>query len=193
MDNLQSFYNFLTPSSTGRLTLAAMKRLRPAVTLACLVATPIAAAGEELTAKAGGAVDQPTAAQLQPLQGTWEGFDAGDPARQKITITITGNALRFHRDTNFWFATTFTLPAGTAPRQLRATIKDCPPSQTDSIGKVVGAIFKIEDGTWTLATGGDGADGTPKSFEATENAGLTRYELRRVQPQEKNTQPPKTK
>jgi uncharacterized protein (TIGR03067 family) len=119
----------------------------------------------------------------------------GDQGQQKITITITGNSLHFHRDTNFWFETTITLPAGTDPKQLHATIKGCPPSQADSIGKVVGAIFKIEDGTLTLATGGGDSspEGTPKSFEATEDKGQTRYELRKVQPHKKNTQPPKSK
>ena len=102
----------------------------------------------------------------------------GDKAHQKITITITGNSLHFHRDTNFWFETTITLPADKDPKQLHATIKACPPSQADSIGKVVRAFFKIEDGTLTLATIGDDAEETTKSFEA---AG-SRYELRKVQP-----------
>ena len=109
----------------------------------------------------------------------------------KITITITGNSFHFHRDTNFWFETTMTLPAGTNPKQLHATIKDCPPSQASSIGKVVVAIFKIEDGTLTIAT--EGAEGTRKSFEVTGNPGMTSYELRKVQPQKKNAEPPKTK
>ena len=111
----------------------------------------------------------------------------GDKVQQKITITITGNALHFHRDTNFWWKTTMTLPAGTNPKQLHATIKDS--AGKDSIGTVVVAIFKVEGETLTLATGnGDGE--APKSFEAT---GLNRYELRKVQPQKKNIQPPKTK
>ena len=113
----------------------------------------------------------------------------GNESQGKITITITGNSFHFHRDTNFWFDTTIRLPAGTDPKQLYATIKGCPPSQTNSIGSVVGAIFKIEDGTLTLATISDDAEETPKGFEA---AG-TRYELRKVQPQKKNTPPPKSK
>jgi len=84
------------------------------------------------------------------------------------------------RDTNFWFETTITLPAGTDPKQLHATIKGCPPSQVSSVGKVIRAFFKIEDGTLTLATIGDDAEVTPKSFEATEDQGQTRYELRKV-------------
>ena len=106
----------------------------------------------------------------------------------KITITITGNSLHFHRDTNFWFDTTITLPAGTDPKQLYATIKGCPPSQASSIGKVVGAIFKIEDGTLTLADYAMSGE-PPKTFaDAT-----SRYVVKKVQPQTKSAEPPKTK
>jgi uncharacterized protein (TIGR03067 family) len=175
---------------SSRLTLEPMKLFRHIITMVCVAATFVVNAREQIPAKAKGAANQPTAVELQVLQGTWEGVTVGDQPRQKVTITITGNSFHFHRDTNFWFETTITLPAGTDPKQLHATIKGCPPSQADSLGKVVGAIFKIEEGTLTLATSGGGADETPKSFEATEDKGLTRYELRKVQPQEKNTQPP---
>ena len=135
----------------------------------------------------------PTASELQRLQGTWEGVVVGDKSDDKYTITITGNSLHFHRDSKFWFATTITLPAGTDPRQLRATIRDGAPGQESSVGKVVVAIYKIEDGKLTLAATGDGDEATPKSFEAAEDKGLTRYELRKVLPQKKSTEPPKTK
>jgi uncharacterized protein (TIGR03067 family) len=163
-----------------------MKLFRHIITVVCVVVPFIANAGEQLAANAKCAANQPTAVELQPLQGTWEGVMVG-AAHQKITITITGNSLHFHRDTNFWFETTITLPAGKDPKQLHATIKDS--AGKDSIGKVVRAFFKIEDGTLTLATIGDDAEETPKGFEA---AG-TRYELRKVQPPQKNTQPLKTK
>jgi uncharacterized protein (TIGR03067 family) len=180
-----SLYKFLTTCNllSNRLTLDAMKLLRHTITVVCLLATFIANAGEQLTAKAKSVVNQPTNADLQLLQGTWEGAVVGDESHAKITITITGNSFDFYRDTKFWFDTTITLPAGKNPKQLYATIKGCPPSQASSIGKVVGAIFKIEDGTLTLAAGGgDGSpEGTPKSFEANEDKGLTRYELRKVQ------------
>ena len=166
-----------------------MRLFRHFITVVCVVAPFIANAGEQLTANAKCAASQPTAVELQLLQGTWEGVLVGDNEHQKITITITGNSFHFHRDTNFWFETTITLPAGKDPKQLHATIKGCPPSQGDSIGKVVRAFFKIEDGTLTLATLGDNAEETPNGFEAAPN----RYELRKVQPQKKNTQPPKTK
>ena len=111
------------------------------------------------------------------------------PLQEKITITITGNSFHFHRDTNFWFETTITLPTGTDPKQLHATIKDCPTA--DSIGQVVFAIFKIEDEKLTLAT--TGGEEAPKSFDATGNNGLTRFELRKVQPQRREPKPLKSK
>ncbi len=111
----------------------------------------------------------------------------GDNAHQKITILIAGNSFHFHRDTNFWFETTITLPACKAPKQLHATIKECP--QASSIGQVVRAFFEIEDGTLTLATIVDDAEETPSGFDAAPN----RYELRKVLPQKKNAELPKSK
>jgi uncharacterized protein (TIGR03067 family) len=149
--------------------------------------------------QAGCKTNPPTAAELQRLQGTWEGVALGQEtpggsfvkSAGTITITITGNSFHFHRDTNFWFETTIALPAGTDPQQLRATIKDNAPSQgSNAIGKVVVALFKIDGGTLTLAARGDGSEETPISFEDEK---VTRYELRKVQPQKKNTQPPNPK
>ncbi len=193
MNLLQVFYRFLTTDSVSSLTMIDMSSSHRIGTIVCTVALCFFGDGEAPAAEAAGAATQGHAAELQLLQGTWEGFPVGNP-QEKITITITGNSFHFHRDTNFWFETSIALPPGTDPKQLHATIKRCPPSQADSIGKVVGAIFKIEDGTLTLATGGEGADeeGTPKQFAATADKGQTRFQLRKVRPKEKNTRPSKT-
>ena len=169
-----------------------MKLFRHIITVVCLVASFVANAGEQLTTKAKCVVNQPTNAELQLLQGTWEGFSLNQEnpdgpivkGTNTITVTVTGNSLHFQRDTNFWFETTITLPAGTEPQQLHATIK----RGANSIGQVVVVIFKIEDGTLTLATD-NGAGEALKVFEAAPN----RYELRKVQPQKKNTELPKSK
>ncbi len=124
-----------------------------------------------------------TAAELKRLQGYWEGEGAGG----KCSISITGNSLHYHVGTS-WYKTTFTLPAGTDPQQLHATIKDCSPPTSNAIGKVVFAIFKIEDGTLTLAED-DMSDKPPKTFPSASS----RYNVMKVQPQEKNTEPPITK
>jgi uncharacterized protein (TIGR03067 family) len=142
-----------------------------------------------LCLQAGCTTHSPTASELHRLQGTWEGVVVGDKARDKITITITGDSFHFHRDSNFWFATTITLPEGTDPQQLRATIKHSAPPE-DSIGKVVVAIFKIEDGILTFAMNQYARLEAPKSFEANEEKGTIRYEFRKVQPQKKNTDYP---
>ena len=160
-----------------------MKLLRHII-IVCLLATFSANAGEQLTANAKCVVNQPTNAELQLLQGTWEGFslqrETGDgpiiKGTNKITVTVTGNSLHFHRDTNFWFDTTITPLAGKEPKQLNATIK----RGANSTGQVVVVIFKLEDGTLTLATDNGSAEAL-KVFEDAPN----RYELRKVQPQEK--------
>ena len=121
----------------------------------------------------------PIAAELKPLQGHWEGEGAGG----KCSITITGNSLHYRNNAG-WFNTTFTLPAGTDPQQLHATIKDCSPPSTNAIGTVVFAIFKIEDGTLTLAED-DMSDMPPKTFA---NAS-SRYSVKKVHPQKESAQP----
>ncbi|MEO6245085.1 MAG: hypothetical protein ABIQ12_06585 [Opitutaceae bacterium] len=171
-----------------------MKLFRPIITVVCLVASFIAHAGEPLPANA-------KCAALPLLQGAWEGVLVGDKLQKKVTVTITGNALHFYRDRNFWFETTVTLPAGKDPKQLHATLTGRSPSQPVDIGRVVRAFFKLEDEALTLATISDEAEETPKSFEAAvgtryelrkvQDKGLIRSEPQNVQPQKKYSQPPK--
>jgi hypothetical protein len=118
----------------------------------------------------------PIAAELKPLQGYWEGEGAGG----KCSITIRGHSLHYRVGTN-WYKTTFTLPAGTDPQQLHATIKDSSPP-ANGIGKVVFAIVKIED-TLTLAED-DMSDKPPEVFSSASS----RYVLKKVQPQKKNVE-----
>ena len=104
-----------------------------------------------------------TAAVLGRLQGYWEGVGlnggvksgrASSVSESNVSITITGNSLHFYARTDYWYGTTFTLPSGTDPQQLYATIKEGVDFQTDpkaSTGSVVAAIFKIEDGALTFA------------------------------------------
>lgn len=167
-----------------------MNTLRHIILLGGLVAALIASAAEQPAMAAKCAATLSTNAQLRLLQGTWVGGVAGDKKQEKITVTVACDSFRFHRDTNFWFDTTIKLPAGTEPKQLFATIRNSAPP-TNSVGEVVGAIYKIEDETLILATGGSDStpEGTPKGFEAAENQGMTRYELRKIQPGTINTQP----
>ncbi len=103
------------------------------------------------------------------LQGYWEGQgSSGD-----YSITITGDSLYYYARPDFQFDTTFTLPAGTDPQQLHATLHG------EDEGEVVHALVKIEEGILSLAVN-ENADGTPESFELAS----TRYDLQRAEPRE---------
>lgn len=83
----------------------------------------------------------------------------------------------------YWWDTTFVLPAGAEPRQLHATIIGRSPP-TNGIGSVVFAIYKIEDGTLSLAED-DGSGKPPSTF-----AGATsRYVVRKVRVDGKHAGP----
>ena len=124
-----------------------------------------------------------TAVELSHLQGHWEGEGSGG----KCSITIKGNSLHY-RNSSGWHETTFTLPAGTDPQQLHATIKDSSPQSKDSIGTMVFAICKIEDGTLTLAVY-DKSQEPPKTFDGA----ATSYVVKKVQPPNENAAPPNAK
>ena len=131
---------------------------------------------------AGQALPMRTAVELKDLQGDWEGDGAGG----KCAITIAGNVLHYRAGTNWW-KTTFTLPAGTEPQQLHATIKDSSPP-TNGVGEAVSAIIKIEEGTLTLLAYGSSAE-APKNFEE----GTDKYVVRKVRGKKETVAPAKTK
>jgi len=114
-------------------------------------------------------------ATFRSLQGRWEGDGReGNGPRRRCTITITGSSLRLYRDTNYWFETTFALPAGTDPQEIQATIHAA--SHRDHLGEVVFGILKLKGGTRTLAAL-DHPGKLPKDF-ADEQYSL--YEVRRA-------------
>src|SRR5437773_12482391 len=57
-----------------------------------------------------------TAPELKSLQGYWQ----GEGGAGSISINITGNSINYYARPDQWFKTTFTLPAGTDPKQLLA-------------------------------------------------------------------------
>lgn len=120
----------------------------------------------------------------------------GHEAAGKISITITDNSLNFQGlNESQWFKTTFTLPPGTYPQQLHATIKDCF-EPCDDIGKVVFAIFKIEDETLTLVGIQASAVEPPKTFgeiPGFDGNRIFRYVLKKTQFQNMVTQLPKSR
>ena len=128
-----------------------------------------------------------TAPELKSLQGYWQGEGPAD----NISISITGNSLNYYARPDHWFKTTFTLPAGTDPQQLRATIKESGEKPPKSVGEVVNSIFKIDDGTLTLASPSTPHAKPPKGFVDDAIGGLD--VVRKVQSQKEITEPLKTK
>ncbi len=127
-------------------------------------------------------ITSPADAELKPLQGYWEGEGEGG----KCSIAITNNALLYRAGTN-WFQTSFTLPKGTDPRQLHATITGSSQPNDNSIGSVVTTIFKIEDKTLTLVTFHGSEKPSPEVFDNVPG----RYIVKKAQPPKENADPKK--
>jgi uncharacterized protein (TIGR03067 family) len=150
-----------------------MTRPTKLVLAALVLLSPAAAVRAEATT----ARTQPAAAEVQHLQGTWEGASVGQESAGKITITFSGNSLHFQGlKADQWYDATFTMQEGTRPRQLRATITGCP--QVKDIGTVIGAIFKIENKTLSLAGLED--DGASDDSEAFDGNTMFHYRFRKV-------------
>ena len=68
----------------------------------------------------------------------------------EITLRFEGNSLRFQGPKQGdWYEATFTLKEGVLPQQMVATITGS--NMPKDVGRVVDAVFKIEDGTLFLA------------------------------------------
>jgi RNA polymerase sigma factor (sigma-70 family) len=119
----------------------------------------LAAGTATLTVKAVSGDGQ---SDLAALQGTWAGKEAG-PRGGASTMVVDGANLEFHgADPNEWYKASFTLREDTTPKQLVTTITDCPfPAYK---GKTSHAIYRIQDGTFTLAGNEPGNPAVPASF-----------------------------
>ena len=104
---------------------------------------------------------------VQALQGKWTGQEVGAQVPGTSSLVIDGTKLEFvGANTNEWYKATFTLRDDTTPKQFVAVITDCPVPQF--IGKTSHAIYKIENGKFTLTGNEPGNPAVPESFDATE-------------------------
>lgn len=126
-------------------------------------------------------------ADLRRLQGYWECHGPGG----ECSVTISGNSLRFYAREDFWFETTFTIPVGTGPQQLHATIiKEGSPEQAN-IGTVVVALFKVGDEALTLGVIDDFENPPASPVDGDWDLTIARYDLKRSHSQENKAHPPK--
>src|ERR1035437_7272679 len=99
------------------------------------------------------------------LQGTWKGQEIGVNAKGSPSLVLSGANLEFRgADTNEWYKATFTLREDTNPKKLIAVVTDCPFPQY--VGKTSQAIYRIENGTLTLAANEPGNSAVPANFDA---------------------------
>jgi len=113
---------------------------------------------------------------LTAVQGTWKGrIVQGEPAHE-CSIVISGTNYDFHdiTDPNVWYKGTFSLREDTTPRQYIAVVNECPFPQY--VGKTSMAIYRLENGTLTIAGNEPGIATAPAAFDAPEAA---RMELKR--------------
>ena len=99
------------------------------------------------------------------LQGTWKGQEIVASAKGSSSLVLSGANLEFHgANTNEWYKATFTLREDTNPKQLVAVITECPAPQY--VGKTANAIYRVEDGTLTIAGNEPGNPAMPATFDA---------------------------
>ena len=120
----------------------------------------------------------------RPSPRLWEGKGPAGAC----SITISGNSLHYSQPAadetkaEFWYETTFTLPAGDHPQQLHATILEDSSQKQRDIGKVVVALYKIEDETLTLGVINDFEGPVVSPVEDGWDRPRDLYHLKRVQP-----------
>jgi uncharacterized protein (TIGR03067 family) len=103
---------------------------------------------------------------LAAIQKSWHGEESGGPkGGQTNSLVLSGNNLEFHgANPQEWYKGTFTLREDTTPKQMIVTITDCAAPQY--IGKIANAIYKVENGTLTIAGNEPGNPAIPPSFDA---------------------------
>jgi uncharacterized protein (TIGR03067 family) len=99
------------------------------------------------------------------LHGTWSGQEVGAETQGSPSLTFEGTTLEFHgANPQEWYKATFTLREDTTPKQLEAVVTECPVPKY--VGKTAHAIYKIENGKFTLTGNEPGNPAVPTSFDA---------------------------
>jgi uncharacterized protein (TIGR03067 family) len=102
---------------------------------------------------------------LATIQKSWNGQERGRALGQTNMLVLSGNNLEFHgANPQEWYKGTFTLHEDTTPKQMIVVITDCPAPQY--IGKTANAIYRIENGTLTIAGNEPGNPAMPATFDA---------------------------
>lgn len=103
-----------------------------------------------------------TSPDLSALQGTWSGTPKGQTSPCKLVIS--GQNLHIEGlEGGTWYDATLSLEPGSTPKKLSARVTKS--SVDKHVGKVAGFLYRLENGTLTLAVLPPGQSSYPQSFE----------------------------
>ncbi|MGP8198613.1 MAG: hypothetical protein ACLQU4_03820 [Limisphaerales bacterium] len=108
------------------------------------------------------------------LEGAWHGNEITPGQQGLASMTFSGQTVEFHgADSNDWCKGTFMLRDNTDPKQLVGTITECP--SADAVGKMVYAIYKIENGSLRITGNAPGDLNIPAAFDS---SGIRQFVLK---------------
>ena len=110
-----------------------------------------------------GSSEETPASDQELLQGAWTG--KGEGMDEEFIITFSGSNFELKMtDSDMFYKGTFVLNEEVTPKQGDFTIQDC--FMEEYKGTVAKGIYKIENGTFTLAGQEPGVDARPTEFVA---------------------------
>jgi len=112
---------------------------------------------------------------LEKLQGTWVGKELGQDGEAKLIFS--GDTIDFKgAHPQEWYKGTAVINAELTPRQADFTISEC--AMPDFVGKIAKAIYKLEEGTLTLAGSKPGDESRPSGFDPSGGTRVFQFKLK---------------
>jgi RNA polymerase sigma factor (sigma-70 family) len=109
--------------------------------------------------------ERPHGSDLPALQGKWTGRETGVPG--SASLVVSGSSLEFHgADPSEWYKGSLVLHEDINPKRFDMIIAECPAPQY--VGKTGHGIYKIQDGTLTMAGNEPGDPNFPASFQSAD-------------------------
>jgi uncharacterized protein (TIGR03067 family) len=135
------------------------------LSIAALFAAGCSTPSASNPAAAASASSTPSKTLTTAFEGSWNGREVTPGRGGQVSLNVSGQNLEFHgADANDWLKGTFTLREDTNPKQWAGIITEC--ASPEYVGKKAYAIYKIEDGTLTIAGNEPGDSNIPSAFDA---------------------------
>ncbi len=133
--------------------------------MAALFASGCSTPSTSNSASAASKSSTPPKPDSTAIEGLWNGREVTPGREGPASITVSGQTLEFHgADANDWLKGTFTLREDSNPKQFIGLVTEC--AAPEFVGKSCYAIYKLEDGTLTVAGNDPGISNAPSAFDA---------------------------